>query len=130
MRGHQKQFHCQSPMEWSWTDHGRGPVGTEPVQLELQGSNHTWEWCGIVCNLAAKLFACKLCDIIEMAWLNADHNILLSSFQFVFVFVYKHKFTTKDGSCRGLTKARGLGLGTWQAVEQRRVTWRSAMDSC
>lgn len=67
MRGHQKQFHCQSPMEWSWTDHGRGPEGTEPVQLELQGSNHTWEWCGIVCNLAAKLFACKLCDIIEMA---------------------------------------------------------------
>ena len=21
-------------MEWSWTDHGRAPVGTEPVQLE------------------------------------------------------------------------------------------------
>lgn len=61
-----------------------------------------------------------------MAWLNADHGTILSSF----VFVYKHKLTTKDGRCRGLTKAKGLGLGTWQVVEQWRVTWQSAMDSC
>lgn len=61
-----------------------------------------------------------------MAWLNA--GIIPSSF----VFVYEHKLTTKDGRCRGLTKAKGPGLGTWQlkVVEQRRVTWRSAMDNC
>ena len=41
-----------------------------------------------------------------MAWLNADHGIILSSF----VFVYKHKLTTNDGRCRGLTKAKGLVL--------------------
>lgn len=44
-----------------------------------------------------------------MAWLNADHGTILSSF----VFVYKHKLTTKDGRYKGLTKAKGLGLGKW-----------------
>ena len=43
-----------------------------------------------------------------MAWLYANHGIILSSF----VFVYKQKLATKDGRCRGLTKAKGLGLGT------------------
>ena len=77
-----------------------------------------------MCNLAAKLVACRLWDIVELTRLNS--GIIPSSF----VFVYKHKLTTKDGRCRGLTKAKGPGLCTWQVVEQRRVTWRSAMDNC